>query len=335
MEQSNVDERYLQIKQDAKDITNKFMYYIFVALVIVVMVFIQLSVLEFNKDINWLDIVVSAAPMLVCTLMLDRIMYCNGSARGKSTTKYASVIAEYSDVLNGIDGDKLCKLPEFCKEYTEQALIDLQKTLLKPACVTYEQFSSGDRPLRVMNKKELVKLYGIERARHICKAKRARVKGLYDYELTTENNLRDRTDVGHGERYNESKQSIKKTLYYIVSTICFSLIGVKDISLWGWAGVGVLLLKIAFTLGTTLMSRNQGYSDIVISLVNHYTRKIDILKQFLSWYTSRPIVNTEEIIQNAVQFSDKSTDKYVDNSNAESIDLIYLATHSSNKVIKN
>lgn len=321
MEQSNVDERYLQIKQDAKDITSKFIYYIFVALVIVVMVFVQLSVLEFNKDINWLDIAVSAAPMLVCTLMLDRIMYCNGSARGKSTTKYASVITEYSDILNSIDGDRLYRLPDFCKEYTDAALVDLQKTLLKPACITYEQFNDGDKPLRTMSKSELVKLLGTERAHHVCKAKRAKVKGLYDYELTTENNLRDRTDVGHGEKYNESKQSIKKAVYYVASTVCFSLIGVKDISKWGWAGVGILLLKIAFTLGTTFMSRNQGYSDITISLINHYTRKIDILKQFLSWYTSRPSIVIPDVtptIENIV----------------EPVDLIYLASHNSNNVVK-
>ena len=86
-----------------------------------------------------------------------------------------------------------------------------------------------------MSTKQLIKKYGVERARHIIRAKKARVKGLYDYELTTENNLRDRTDVGHGERYNTVKLTISKAAGYIVSAVCLAFIGVKDVSALGWA----------------------------------------------------------------------------------------------------
>ena len=312
MEQSSLDERYLQMKQDAKDITSRFIYWIFVVLVIVVMVFIQLSVLEFNKNVQWLDILVSAAPMLICTLLLDRIMYTNGTARGKATTKYVSMVAEYSDILAEIDGDKLLALPDFCTEYTQNAQSDLQRNLLKPACITYEAFAEGDTPIRTLSNKQLIKKYGLERARHIIKAKKAHVKGLYDYELTTENNLRDRTDVGHGERYNTVKQTISKALGYVVSTVCLAFIGVKDVSAWGWAGVGLLLLKIGFTLLSTFLSRNQGYTDIVLSLINHYARKIDILKQFKAWYENRPTEQT--IVEEPVR------------------DLVYLSLQKGNKV---
>ena len=312
MEQSSLDERYLQMKQDAKDITGRFIYWIFVILVIVVMVFIQLSVLEFNKDIQWLDILVSAAPMLICTLLLDRIMYTNGTVRGKATTKYVSMVAEYSDILAEIDGDKLLALPDFCTEYTENAQIDLQRNLLKPACITYEAFAEGDTPIRTLSNRQLIKKYGLERARHVIKAKKARVKGLYDYELTTENNLRDRTD-GHGERYNTVKQTISKAIGYIVSTVCLAFIGVKDVAAWGWAGLGLLLLKIGFTLLSTFLSRNQGYTDIALSLVNHYARKIDILKQFKAWYEIRP--TEEPIVEEPVR------------------DLVYLSLQNSNKVV--
>ena len=79
---------------------------------------------------------------------------------------------------------------------------------------------------------------------------------------------------------------------YIVATLIMSLIAVKDIAQWGWAGIVIVIFKVTYLAGASYMSYFKGYDDATISLVAHFTRKTDILKQYLNYIPKQ----TEEVL---------------------------------------
>lgn len=288
-ENAGVEERYNSFMDAAKPVVRGWIYYIFAALTVVVIIFTQLSAFSFAA-VDWRTLVADAVPLFIATLMLDRTFYANGSAKGKATDKYIKALYAYSSKLSELTGRQLDALPEFCENMNFSALRNKQKAMLRPAVLSIEAFDDGvddSPPIKTLTNDEIRKKFGKERARHIIAAKRAKIKRLTPERLTSEQPVKDVTDLGRGEKQNAAIQTAKRASMYIVTTILFAMIVVNDIARWGWAGIGLLLLKIAFALGGSIMSQIQGYNDITVSLVDHFARKTDILKQFGAWFDGR------------------------------------------------
>lgn len=287
------DEKYKKFIESSKSALAGWVYYLFASAVVVVMVFVQLGVFEFKENSNFLDILVDTVPIFIASMLLANIFYQNGVAKGKKTQNYFLAVSEFSTLAN-LPGDKLDKLPQFCDEFNTLAVKRKQETLLSMAVIPFDKFENEYKedntthlPIKVMSSKEIIAEFGKERAKWIIKAKKVKLKGINVVNLTSEQNFEDVTDTGFNEHDFSKLFMTKKIISYAISFILFSFITAKDIATWGWAGIGILLFKIIYTVGCSLLGQLRGYKDITIDVVTHYNRKTDILKQFHSWYEKK------------------------------------------------
>ena len=285
------EKKYNEFLDNTKSAVATWIYYLFAFAVVIVMIFLQLGGLELNQDIKWHDILVDAVPLFVASILLDRIFYFNGVSKGKKTQNYFNAISEFS-FLATLTGEEIEALPDFCRDFNAKALKNKRKVYLSYAVVPIEHFKSEFEvaegvkhlPLQVTPNRQIKKEYGKERAKWIIKAKNCKVKGLSATSLTSEQKAIDDTDTGLGEKDYATIQTFKKVIGYAFSFVLFACITVKDIANWGWLGLGILLFKILFTLGCSILSQARGYQDITANVVAHYNRKSDILKQFKAWF---------------------------------------------------
>lgn len=287
------EKKYNDFLDGTKNAVASWIYYIFAGAVVLVMIFLQLGGIQLNKDIQWHDIIVDAVPLFFASILLDRIFYYNGVSRAKKTKNYFGAVQEFSTLAN-LTGEETDTLPDFCREFNARALRNKRKTILSYAVVSVEHFEAEYKigedekavhpPLQIMSNKDIEKEFGKERAKWIIKAKNAKIKGLTASSLTSEQTTMDDTDTGLGEKDFANIQTVKKIVGYALSFLLFACITVKDVATWGWAGVGILLFKIVFTVGCSILSQARGYQDITVSVVAHYNRKSDILKQFKAWH---------------------------------------------------
>lgn len=287
---SDFNEKYNKFLENTKSALSAWMYYLFALGVIVVMVFIQLGVFEFDKDTNLVGIFVETVPIFIASMLLSNIFYQNGVSKGKKTQNYFLAISEFSTLAN-LPGEKLDKLPQFCDEFNALAIESKQKAFLAMAVIPFDKFENEYEdgeikhlPLKTMSDKAIIGEFGKERGKWIIKAKRVKLKGVSVVSLTSEQKVSDITDTGYNESEYAKMYSSSKLISYAVSFILFSFITAKDIMSWGWAGIGLLLFKITYTLGCSMLGQVRGYRDITVNVVAHYNRKTDILKQFHNWY---------------------------------------------------
>lgn len=287
---SDFNDKYDKFIENTKSALSSWMYYLFALAVIVVMVFIQLGVFEFKQETNFFDILVDTVPIFIASMLLSNIFYQNGVAKGKKNQNYFLAISEFSTLAN-LPGEKLDKLPQFCDEYNALAIKRKQETYLAMAVVSYDKFENEYKdgeikhvPIKVMSDKAIIEEFGKERGKWIIKAKKVKLKGVNVVSLTSEQKVSDITDTGYGEGEYAKMFTTSKVLSYAISFVLFSFITAKDIMAWGWAGLGLLLFKITYTLGCSILGQSRGYRDITVNVVAHYNRKTDILKQFHSWY---------------------------------------------------
>ena len=289
----NFNEKYNNFIANSKTAIANWIYPIFAFVVVAVMVIVKLGVFEFNEKINILDIIVEALPLFVASMLLSNIFYQNGVAKGKRSQNYFLSLTEFSRLAN-MPGEKLDALPQFCDEFNENALKCKKKALLSCAVIPLDKFESeykeGEKshlPIKVMSDKEIYAEFGKERGKYIVKAKRVKVKGINAVTLTSEQKVDDITDTGLGENDYAKIFSTKKAVSYAITFILFAFIVVKDVYTWGWAGIGLLLLKITYTLGGSILGQIQGFKNITVDVVSHINRKSDILKQFHTWFEKK------------------------------------------------
>lgn len=292
---SDFNDKYNKFLENTKSALSSWMYYLFALAVIVVMVFIQLGVFEFKQETNFFDILVDTVPIFIASMLLSNIFYQNGVAKGKKNQNYFLAISEFSMLAN-LPGEKLDKLPQFCDEYNALAIKRKQETLLAMAVIPFDKFDNEYEdgeikhvPIKVMADKSIIEEFGKERGKRIIKAKKVKLKGVNVVSLTSEQKVSDITDTGYGEGEYAKMFTTSKVLSYAISFVLFSFITAKDIMAWGWAGLGLLLFKITYTLGCSILGQSRGYRDITVNVVAHYNRKTDILKQFHSWYEKKHI----------------------------------------------
>ena len=296
---SDFNEKYNKFLENTKSALSSWMYYLFALAVIVVMVFIQLGVFEFKQETNFFDFLEDTVPIFIASMLLSNIFYQNGVAKGKKNQNYFLAISEFSSLAN-FPGEKLDKLPQFCDEYNALAVKRKQETYLAMAVVSYDKFENeykdGENdendekkhvPIKVMSDKSIIEEFGKERGKWIIKAKKVKLKGVNVVSLTSEQKVSDITDTGYGEGEYAKMFTTSKVLSYAISFVLFSFITAKDIMAWGWAGLGLLLFKITYTLGCSILGQSRGYRDITVNVVAHYNRKTDIIKQFHSWYEKK------------------------------------------------
>lgn len=239
-------------------------------------------------------------PYFMAMVMLNANLYNKGAFVGKATKGYIDTITAYSGIVGGYDGKRISALTPFCEAYNDKALQSVRQSILHAEGLTYEQFSAewSDRngtkqkPLRFMSGKEQKAIGLTFRQRWaVLKAKLSKVHGINVNILLSSHARKDPTNIGATEKQMSAENNVSNTARYLVSTFLMSLITIKDIAQWGWAGIIVVLFKLAFVVARCFMSYFTGYNNITVNLASHITRKIDILKEYDAWYED----NTQKV----------------------------------------
>lgn len=247
------------------------------------------------REITFLGIinmVFETIPFYLASVTLAINFYKKGVYAGKATDGFIFVARNYSHKVNKFSGRQLDNLSVFCQEYNARALRIGQENILREVAITYERYrdttydKDGNelKPLCQLSKEQLVKGFGVRVAEHVIKANELKVKGLNTNALLSNNDYWDITDLGKTESQLLRLRTNTYASSFATQTFLLTLMGIKDIMLWSWAGLILIIFKLVFILCRCYMEYFKGYEDITIRVSSHITRKTDILKQFDYWY---------------------------------------------------
>lgn len=244
------------------------------------------SLIDF-KTIDFLEFFISWFPYFAAAILLHNNLYKKGVFVAKGTEKFIKTIEAYSDIANSLSGEQIKKLYPFCDKYNEDVKKSMQTQTLRKEGVTFEEFEYGTKELpalKTCNRKFLIeKGYNKAQIKAIKTAKNLHVHGINVSILLSSINVKDVTLIGDDEKTLQKKQMISSTLRYASSTLLLSIMAVKDITEWGWMGLILTIFKVMYLFAGSYMSYFKGYDNITMSLVNHFSRKIDILKMYLDY----------------------------------------------------
>lgn len=252
------------------------------------------GLLDLN-EISFIQFLVSWIPYFLAAILLNLDLYKKGVFVGKNTDKFKLVAGAYSEMANSLSGSQIRDLQPFCIEYNNTARKDMQISILRNEGISYDEF---DLVLKTKTKTQLQGMdYNNDQIKAVLKAKRTKVKGISVNILLSSIGAYDPTNIGLSEKEMEFRRTIFSTLKYLLSTFLMSIIAVKDIELWGWSAIILVLFKIVYMFAGCYMSYFKGYDDITMNMINHLTRKTDILKQYLN-YNPTQVIEVDEPIGN-------------------------------------
>lgn len=303
------------VKTETKRKIKANMYDILAIAIVLIMFVVALGVMS-PKELTWdslKDVVVAWVPFFLTASFLNYNYYSKGKAKGKASDGFKSTVANYSKQVGAITGAQMSKLPDFCKYYNEQALKELQTSILTLAAIPFERFDkvtldkNGNelKPLKVLSVRELEKLgYSKQEIKIIIRAEHASVRGIRHNQLLGNTSARDKTNIGHGEGDMTRTRTVISTLGQAVSMFVLCMIGVKNIIEWGWVSAIFVLFRMVWILCKSYLQYLKGYNDITLRLSNHIARKTDILKEFEYWYslqpTDEPIKKQQVVVEQTI-----------------------------------
>lgn len=237
--------------------------------------------------------IVGWLPYFLASMLLSSDLYKKGVFVGKRTDKFESVANSYNELVSSLTGQQIRDLTPFCKQYNEEALVNLRTSILKEGGIDYSLF---EEKLKVLTKEQLLREgYNKEQIKAIKFAKKARVKGINVNILMSSMDLADPTNIGKGEQELEKQNFTFSIIKYLASTILMSFIVTKDISAWGWSSLIGTSFKVMYVFAKSFMSYFAGYDNMTISVLNHIARKTDILKTYVDYIPQSAV--EEEVIE--------------------------------------
>lgn len=249
---------------------------------------VELRNITFREVLN---ILAEALPFYLATVGLCMNFYQKGVHYGKATEGFKSVVKFYSERINGLTSRQLQALPEFCSNYNDNALRQLQEPILKSAAITFEEFNENHivdgktvRALKTWSFDELKATYGEFVAKHVVKARDTKIHGVNPNLLLSSLSTKDATDLGASEAQLLKRRTGMYAAVNAFSTIMLTVLSVKSLIDWGWAGAVLVVFKLLYILCRSYMKYYAGFNDITIQVSNHISRKCDILKEFSQWF---------------------------------------------------
>ena len=290
------EERVAQLANKSVDLFKKSIYDIISASIVLAIVIISLDIFGI-KDINkhtLSDLFIEWIPFFLASILLDNNLYEKGKYIGKSSTSYMTSMLEYSTGASTLTGKKLKYFPDFFKDKNTTVKRNKQEQLLRNVGIDMTEF---DSILRLSNT-ELKEKYNKDILKVIRKAKNVKVVG-YKVNLILGNyNTSDETNLGPTEEEMSKYYKLKRVISNIISTSIMTILGIKDLTSWGWMGLLIVLFKACYTFGKAYGAYFRGYQDVTIRLVNQINRKTDIFKEYDYWFDSN-VENVGNKIENS------------------------------------
>lgn len=263
------------------------------AAVLVAMLFLQFGDFTFSIE-KAITAIATTAVTFIAALIVSKNGYNTGEILGKQTDLYVDARTRYSDEVEGITGEQMLKLGEFCEEFTEKADKAAKTAIL--IAIPFERFDeeyeektkSGEvymhPPLKTMSFRDLKAEFGEIRARSVVKARRHKVKGLRDQDLLDSRRVADKTDVGETETQLEAKTFAVSTgtmIFFSAFWAAFSIVpnGTFTLATAGW-----LLYQWIYILSRGWSHRMKAYKNMTVFATARFNNQTDKLKQFKAWY---------------------------------------------------
>ena len=287
-----------ELNDNNKKLTDKIKMHAFdvIAIGLVISVgLLNLGAIEMrNVGKEIVNIILEAIPFYLGSVALALNFYKKGVYAGKATQRFINATKQYSSKVNELTGKHIDKLNDFCFDYNRKALKIRQESILMDCAISFDRFDeyhvdeegNKTKPLKIVDEKELKKVYGESVAKSVIKAKNVKIKGLSPNGLLGNTNTNDITDLGKTEQEMLKDKSKEYSIVYAASILIMSMMGVKDILEWGWIGAFLLMFKLLYILCKSYMKYFEGFDDMDVRLVNHISRKTDVLKEFDYWYQS-------------------------------------------------
>ena len=266
------------------------------AIILVALIATSLDVfglIDFRK-ISVIEFFISWFPYFVAAMLLQTDLYKKGIFVGKATDKFKTVIRSYSELANSLSGKQINGLYEFCDKYNDTARQSMQKQILRKEGLAFDDFDIGatksvddvdvvETPLKIRTK-SVLKQQGFTKRQiqSIYAAKRVKIKGINVNVLLSSNDAVDVTNIGSDEKELQVRQIFTSAIKYLFTTFLLSLIAIKHVENWGWIGLVLIIFKVAYLFAGSYMSYFKGYDNVTIDLITHFTRKMDILKMYLT-----------------------------------------------------
>ena len=289
-------------QEKAVDVVKTWIFDLLAIGVVTAAFLLSLGALDILK-VTWetfAELFVDFVPYYLAAVILSDNYYMKGTFKGKATHKYINAMESYSKTAGELNGQQMQVLPDFCEEFSQNALIKLQANLLRKVAIDFDVFDKPYekdgvkcQPLKVLTKRELHKLYNKDVVKVIQRAKHINVKGINENLLLSSIKSYDDTDIGKNESELARQNNIRNVIKLFVCMFLLSFITFKDVATWGWAGAVLVFFKMMWIFTKSYTQYFKGYNNITINLVNHILRKEDIIKQFKYWYEDRyntPIV---------------------------------------------
>ena len=238
-------------------------------------------------------------------MLLQTDLYKKGVFVGKQSEKFKSVISSYSTLANSLSGSQINGLYDFCETYNEHVRVTMQRQILRKEAISFEEFDQPQTvdegvvnlPLKIKDSKVLKRQgYTKSQIDSIKKAKNIKVKGINVNILLSSNDVSDATNLGHDEKQLQIRQLVSSAIKYLFTTLLLSFIAIKNIEDWGWVGLLLTIFKVAYLFAGSYMSYFKGYDNVTIDLLNHFTRKMDILKMYLDYKSDEIVEHLHETI---------------------------------------
>lgn len=294
---NKVDNFATELNQNNKSLTNKIKTHAFdviaVGLVLAIGL-LNLGAIEIkNIGTEIFSILLEAIPFYLGSVALALNYYKKGVYAGKASKTFNDVVTSYSTLVNSFVGKQIDKLADFCSNYNRKALLIKQEAILREVAISIKRFDEYIKdelghtlkPLKIVPDEELIATYGEYVGKKIIEAKNVKIKGINVNNLLGNSNVDDLTDLGKSEQEMLRDRGKEYSIVYSISILAMSLMGVKDVLEWGWMGAFLLMFKMLYILARSYMKYFEGYDDVTVRLVNHISRKIDVLKEFDYWYS--------------------------------------------------
>lgn len=266
------------------------------AAVLVAMVFLQFGTFRFSIE-NAIAAVTTMTVTFVAALIVSKNGYNTGEILGKQTDLYVQARERYSAEVDGITGEQMLKLEDFCNEYTEEAAKAARSAIL--IAVPFERFDSEFEvkdengnisvhpPYKTMRYKDLKAELGEIRAKSVVKARRHKVKGLHDRDLLDSRQVADNTDVGETETQLEAKTFAVSTGTMLVCTAFWAAVSGDPNGTFTLATAGWLLYQWVYILSRGWSHRMKAYKNMTVFATARFNNQADKLKQFKAWYKKK------------------------------------------------
>ena len=215
------------------------------------------------------EVVVQVIPFYICAMLLSLNYYKKGSYGGKNTQSFIETVTKYSEAVDSLSGMHIRHLNDFCKEYNEQELKNLQTAILSREGIEYSLF---EKEYIKLSNKELKAKIGKTGAKLVRKAKKAKVVGVNPNILLGNRKCADSTDLGPTEVQLARLRGAGYVFSYLATIAFLTFLIVKNILEWNWLSLIYELAKVIYIFVRSYMRYFEGYEDITVKLQNSINR---------------------------------------------------------------